>query len=346
MERRRHLSLAGGFPGVWLTPGPEVPRVLRVRGLSGLKALTRALTRPERVDLGFVDILSCEGALDHPMAGPREDLFWRRAVVQVTEPPRSREPVLEGGVRASVVGATFQSRAVVPTAVDPAAVAEVLKQIGTGPTGRPWDCGACGYSTCRDFAEAVARGRTSLRLCPPHLQLQAVTDPVTGLGSRALLKPRLDEELKRSKRTGDRFAVLFLDLDRLKELNDRHGHLLGDEVIREVAALIRATTREYDLGVKYGGDEFVVVLQRIDAEGALRVAEALRAGVEQLGQRLGIGAGTVTVSIGVYPVEPPDLPGMEELLGLADRAMYQAKDQGRNRIVMIRQGVGQAPGGE
>jgi two-component system chemotaxis family response regulator WspR len=96
--------------------------------------------------------------------------------------------------------------------------------------------------------------------------------------------------------------------------------------------------------VKYGGDEFVVVLQRIDAEGALRVAEALRAGVEQLGQRLGIGAGTVTVSIGVYPVEPPDLPSVEELLGLADRAMYQAKEQGRNRIVIIREGVGQAPG--
>ena len=337
MERRRHLSLAGGFPAAWLTPRPDGPRVLRVRGLDGLKAMARAMTREDRVELGFVDMLSCEGALDHPMAGPREDLFWRRAVVQLTEPPRSHQPLMERQAR-PWLRATFEARPHARQPVREDDVAVVLDQIGLSPIGRPWDCGACGYRTCREFAEAVARGRTSLRLCPFYLQLQAVTDPVTGLGSRALLVPRLGEELKRSKRTEERFAVLFLDLDKLKDINDIHGHLMGDTVIREVAGLIKATTREYDLGVKYGGDEFVVVLQRIDADGALRVAEALRSGVEQMGQRLGIGAGAVTVSIGVYPVEPPDLPSVEELLRQADRAMYEAKKLGRNRIVMIDHG--------
>lgn len=337
MERRRHMSLAGGFPAQWLTPGATGPRVLRMRGLDGLKALARAVTREDRVDLGFVDVLSCEGALDHPMAGPREELLWRRAVVQVSEPPRSREPVTDRGPR-PWIRASFAARARPVVPVREEVVEGVLEQVGTSPNGRPWDCGACGYGTCREFAEAVARERTSLRLCPFYLQRQAVTDPVTGLGSRALLMPRLDEELKRSKRTGERFGVLFLDLDRLKEINDVHGHLAGDEVIREVAQLIKATTREYDLGVKYGGDEFVVVLQRIDADGALRVAEALRSGVEQLGPRLRLGPGAVTVSIGIYPVEPPELPAVEQLLDHADRAMYEAKKLGRNRIVMIDHG--------
>lgn len=338
MERRRHVSLAGGFPAAWLVPRVDGPRVLRVRGLDGLKAMARAMTREtDRVELGFVDVLSCEGALDHPMAGPREDLFWRRAVVQMTEPPRSLEPVVDRRPR-PWIRTTFEPKARTALPVREEEVGAVLEKIGQSPLGRPWDCGACGYRTCREFAEAVARERTSLRLCPFYLQRQAVTDPVTGLGSRALLEPRLEEELKRSERTRERFALLFLDLDKLKEINDAHGHLVGDTVIREVAQLIKATTRSYDLGVKYGGDEFVVVLQRIDADGALRVAEALRSGVEQLGPRLGIGIGAVTVSIGVLSVEPTDLPPMGELLERADRAMYEAKKLGRNRIVMIDHG--------
>lgn len=335
MERRRHLSLAGGFPAAWLAPEREGPRILRVRGLEGLRPLARALEREGGAMLGFVDVLSCEGALDHPLAGPREDLFWRRTVVQLSEPPRSPEPVVVGGPRPWLATGFAMQRPVRKRASE-GQVESVLQQIGTAPTGRPWDCGACGSRSCREFAEGVAEGRTSLRLCPFYLQRQAVTDPVTGLGSRALLVPRLDEELKRTERTRERFAVLFLDLDRLKEINDVHGHLVGDTVIREVAQLIKATTRSYDLAVKYGGDEFVVVLQRIDPDGASRVAEALRSGVEALGPRLGLRPQAVTVSIGVYPVDPmSDLPPVEELLVRADRAMYEAKAQGRNRIVVI-----------
>jgi ferredoxin len=96
MERRRHLSLAGGFPAPWLTRTREdIPKVLRIRGLDGLKALARTVTGPAKVDLGFVDILSVEGALDLPISGPREDLLWRRAVVQTSEPPRSPEPIVD-----------------------------------------------------------------------------------------------------------------------------------------------------------------------------------------------------------------------------------------------------------
>lgn len=338
-ERRRHLSLAGGFPAAWLRPArgaPGVPRVHRIRGVDGLGALARAVA-VDRIELGFVDLLSFEGSLAHPAAGPRDELFWRRSVVATTEPPRSEVPVLDPAVRACV-GATFRFVLETPKA-DPDAVSGVLAQIGTGPGGKPWDCGACGFRTCREFAEVAALGRVTLRLCPPYLersaeenQRAAATDLLTGLATFRVLRDRLTQEMERSKRSGERFAVLFLDLDRLKEINDRYGHEAGNEVLRAVSAELRSAVRATDLAARYGGDEFVVVLTRTDLAGATRVAEALRSGVERVGHRLGYGAGQVTVSVGIAEYDP-GAPPRGDLLVDADRALYRAKAGGRNQVV-------------
>jgi diguanylate cyclase (GGDEF)-like protein len=288
------------------------------------------------LDLGFVDLLSCEGGLDHPALGPRELLLWRRTLVQTSEPPRSREPVVDPAVRMSV-GATFRFRTQVPRP-DHDVVRGVLEQIGTGPHGKPWDCGACGYSTCAGFAQAVAMGRSSLRLCPPYLtrwaqesQLAAATDHLTGLASLRVMRDRISQEQERSKRSGERFAVLFIDLDEFKALNDRYGHEAGNEVLKAVAGEIRSAIRATDLAARYGGDEFVVILTRTDLPGATRVAEALRAGVERVGQRLGYGHGSVTVSIGIAEYDPAQ-PTVE-VLEAADRALYRAKAAGRNKVI-------------
>lgn len=335
-ERRRHLSAAGGLPLAMLEEVRQSSaRFRKVRGLDALAAISHAVT-VDRLDLGFVDILSYEGALDHPLSGPREQFFWRRTVVQKSEPPRSRVPVVDEGVSASV-GATFtiQPRRV---SADPGAVAAVLAAIGTGPNGRPWDCRACGFETCQRFAEAAAAGRATLRQCAPYqerraeeAQQAAAVDTLTGLATFRVLRDRIQFEVERSKRNGEGFAVIFLDLDHFKTVNDQYGHEAGNEVLRAVAAEVRSAVRASDLAARYGGDEFVVILTRTDLAGANRVGEAIRAGIEGVGRRLGYDVGLVTASVGVAAYDPAR-PVDGDLLVRADRALYEAKAAGRNAV--------------
>jgi diguanylate cyclase (GGDEF)-like protein len=335
-ERRRHLSSAGGLPIPMLEEVPYSSRWFRkVRGLKQLKAIARAVT-VDRLDLGFVDILSHEGWLDHPLSGPREELFWRRSVVASTEPPRSRFPVVDQSVVASY-GATFQIQPRLVQA-DPTRVEEILRAIGPGPNGKPWDCGACGFETCARFAGAAAMGRASLRQCPPHAarkveeaQRDSAVDALTGLAAFRVLQDRLGSEVERSKRSHEGFGVLFIDLDYFKQVNDQYGHEAGNQVLLAVANEIRHAIRASDLAARYGGDEFVVILTRTELAGASRVAEAIRAGIEGVGRRLGYPVGLVTASIGVaeYDVRRPH---EGDLLVQADRALYQAKSAGRNAV--------------
>jgi diguanylate cyclase (GGDEF)-like protein len=334
-ERRRHLAAAGGLPLPLLEEARYSSRKFRkLRGLEALKAVARAVA-VDRLDLGFVDILSTEGSLDHPLSGPREELFWRRELLASTEPPRSRFPIVDTAVVASV-GATFEikDRVVLP---DAEAVVAILQQIGLGPNGRPWDCRACGYETCARFANAAALGRASLRQCAPYQERRAeeahraaAADELTGLSTYRVLRDRLAFEIERSKRSNESFAVLFLDLDRFKQVNDQYGHEAGNDILRAVAEEIKNAVRASDVAARYGGDEFVVILTRTDLDGAARVAEALRAGIEAIGHRLGYAAGLITVSIGVAEFDHMEPEG--DLLVAADRALYRAKAAGRNLV--------------
>jgi diguanylate cyclase (GGDEF)-like protein len=335
-ERRRHLSAAGGMPLELLEEFKQASARFRVvRGLDQLPAIARAVS-VDRMDLGYVDILSYEGLLDHPLAGPRDELFWRRALLASTEPPRAQVPVIDRTVVASV-GAVFdiQPRRMEP---DTETVEAILKTIGLGPNGRPWDCGACGFATCREFAVVAAAGRATLRQCLPYqekraeeAQQAAAVDLLTGLSTYRVLRDRLSFEVERSRRNGETFAVLFLDLDRFKQVNDTYGHEAGNEILRAVSAEVRNAVRASDVAARYGGDEFVVILTRTDLAGATRVAEALRAGIEGVGRRLGYEAGLVTVSCGIAEFDPQQ-PSEGDLLVTADRALYRAKAAGRNVV--------------
>jgi diguanylate cyclase (GGDEF)-like protein len=338
-ERRRHWSMAGGLPRDVLLEETQASRRFRkVRGLGNLEAIAHAVA-VDRIDLGFVDILPCEGCLDHPLLGPKDELFRRREIVGATEPARARGPVVEEDVarKVRVAEAFFvHGNGHGPQAET---VESILGEIGLAPNGKPWDCGACGYASCRAFATAAALGRTTLKSCPPYLdkvarqaQLQAAVDGLTGLATYRVLRDRLAMEVARSDRTGDPFAVLFVDLDNFKQVNDQFGHEAGNEVLRGAARECGVHIRTTDLAARYGGDEFVLVLVRTGVDGALGVADKVRGSVEAMGQRLGYPAGLVTVSIGVAEFAPGRAPESEDVLVAADRALYSAKASGRNRV--------------
>ena len=154
---------------------------------------------------------------------------------------------------------------------------------------------------------------------------------MTGLSTYRVLRDRLAFEVERGKRSAEGFAVLFLDLDRFKEVNDQYGHEAGNEILRAVAGEIRNAVRASDVAARYGGDEFVVILTRTDLQGGARVAEALRAGIEGVGRRLGYPAGLITVSVGLAEFDPRE-PSEGDLLVSADRALYRAKAAGRNAV--------------
>lgn len=334
-ERRRFWSTAGGLPLELLKAERQSSRRFRkVRGMGQLEAIARAVG-VDRIDLGFVDILPCEGCLDHPLLGPKDELFRRREIVGATEPPRAERSVLAEGVAISV-GAVFKVHQNGHEAPNEA-VEEVLEQIGLAPNGRPWDCGACGYATCRQFAAAAAQGRTTLKSCPPHLTREAAlarqaaaVDALTGLASFRVLRDRLATEVARARRTGERFAVLFMDLDNFKQVNDKFGHEAGNAVLKSAAYECGQQIRTTDLAGRYGGDEFVLVLVGTGQDGARGVGEKVRGAVEGIGRRLGYPDGLVTASIGVAEYRPDRED--EDVLVAADRALYRAKAGGRNQV--------------
>jgi two-component system cell cycle response regulator len=165
-----------------------------------------------------------------------------------------------------------------------------------------------------------------------ELQQKTVQDDLTTAFNRRYLDAYLDEELERDRRYGRTFSILFFDLDHLKDVNDRHGHLAGSRALREVAQLIQSKLRKSDRIFRYGGDEFVVTLPETGAEGALRVAHRLRRAVRSHHFLAAEGlVVTLTASFGVATF-PHDGSSQEELIRTADQAMYRVKTHTRDGV--------------
>ena len=170
---------------------------------------------------------------------------------------------------------------------------------------------------------------------------QAVTDDLTGLANKRAFRELIGREAARATRFGHDLSLVILDIDDFKLVNDTYGHLQGDEVLQAVAGVVAEESRGIDLPARYGGEEFVVALPETDSDGALEVAERIRARIELTAVRLieGHDAISVTASIGVSTAPPGGAGGVEALISAADEALYEAKRRGKNRVIVA------APGG-
>lgn len=179
----------------------------------------------------------------------------------------------------------------------------------------------------RTVADQVAVAVNQARLFA-QIQQQALTDALTGCYNRRSFEMQLDKDLFMAKRLHQPVSLLMLDLDRFKHLNDTAGHDAGDEALRLLASAFRQELRGVDTAARFGGDEFVVILPQAYVEGALIVAERLRARIEQLDIP---SYGHITTSIGIATF-PMHAGSRAQLLRTADEALYAAKRSGRNRV--------------
>ena len=201
-----------------------------------------------------------------------------------------------------------------------------------------FDMGAVDYIT-KPFSIPVVRARVQthveLKRQREILENLSSVDGLTGISNRRQFDEFMDRHWRIAMRIGEQVSLIMIDIDYFKPYNDTYGHLEGDECLKQVAmVLTRCVTRSTDLVARFGGEEFACVMPFTDLEGALAVAEAMRLSVEELNiphEKSPI-AGRITASLGVAAMVPIANTGPDPLIQKADRALYAAKAEGRNRV--------------
>jgi diguanylate cyclase (GGDEF)-like protein len=197
-----------------------------------------------------------------------------------------------------------------------------------------------------DERELLVRVENLLRFKRAHDELSAskrrlealsIRDELTGVYNYRYLHTRLGEELKRAQRYRQPLACALVDIDHFRAINDEHGHDLGDQVLREVAARISGALREVDVVARYGGEEFLLVLPNTHFAGALTVADRIWRTVGQKAVLIGERRLRITVSVGVSLFPSRDIKNKDQLLKAADEAVSRAKHEGRDRICVFQQ---------
>ncbi|MDP1821911.1 MAG: diguanylate cyclase [Archangium sp.] len=195
-------------------------------------------------------------------------------------------------------------------------------------------------------AETVARAQRRMELHKlllaakaeaARLHELAVTDGLTQIANHRAFQDRLREEFRRAQRYDDPLALILVDLDHFKNVNDNFGHQVGDEVLFSMAACVKAAVRETDFVARYGGEEFAVLLPKTHLAGALTVAERIAAEMHKI--KAGPAGLRVTASFGVSGFPGRSVNTSEQLVRTADEALYRAKREGRNKISLFQAAV-------
>jgi two-component system cell cycle response regulator len=171
----------------------------------------------------------------------------------------------------------------------------------------------------KDLLEALGRAES-----------RAKHDELTGIWNRSAVLEALEKELERSKRQSTTLGVVMVDIDHFKKINDDHGHVAGDRILRKIAISISQSLRLYDSVGRYGGDEFLAILPNCGLPQAFKLAERVREGVSANAYQLNGQPIVCTVSIGVAAVSKSEQVELSSVLRSADQALYEAKDRGRN----------------
>ena len=194
-----------------------------------------------------------------------------------------------------------------------------------------FNLGAVDYIT-KPISPAIVRARVNthieLKLQRDALERMAMHDQLTGIYNRHYLIEAAQQKIARASRHKHPISLLMLDVDHFKAINDTYGHSKGDEVLKEMSKVLKAQNRAEDIVARFGGEEFVILLDQCDAVAAADKSEKLRQVLEQLTP----GGIKITVSIGVAELKPGE-ECFDDVLKRADLAVYQAKDQGRNCVV-------------